>query len=237
MAPNTTLIGEKGCFAYCVNAIPGVAKKLAEKEESLNEIAQKIGQEWHQKRLEFLRTKIRFDVLKIVTDKSEFSKELRNLSSRDQQALMETNQNLRISREQDYQGLLQPHSIKLKLSEKLIKIVQTEMRNILLKTCSDLYLHYLQQTPNETNNAETTAEIYKHALSLPSLIRNDLDCLERMEEHRNSKYNEKKFDVERQKRQTLEEHFNILNQIVDIHLTDRLPRSNHLNAEYLTAKV
>lgn len=237
MAAKTKLVRDGGSFEYCVNAIPGIAKKLPEKEEYLNEQTQKIDQEWRQKRLEFLRTKIRFDVLKSVTDESEFPKEFQKLPLRDQQTLIETNQNLRISRKQDYQGLLQPHAMKVKIPEKLNVIVKAEMRNRLLQTFSDLLSHYRPQKPNEINNTETTAEIYTRANNLPSLIKNDLDCLERMDEHKNKYDDEKNVNAERQKRQTLEEHFHILNQIVDIHLTDRVPRTNHLHADYLTAKV
>ena len=223
-------------FSLCTTAIPDLARKLAQKEKSLNEEANKINEEWHQKRLEFLRTTIWYDVLKLVTDESKHPREIRN--PKDKQMMIELHQNLRAFRQEQKQSGLHTYVGKAKCTEKLSKIIQSEMKSRLLQILCDLLSHYKTNSTNETNNAVGRVEVYQRAHSLPMLIRNDLDCLELMEEHKHGKYHDMTdMDAENQKKKTLKQHLRILNQIVDIHLTDRMPKSNHIYADHLTAKV
>ena len=238
MAMKTKLVSSREKLKYCDKAIPGLAEKILAKEESLNSSALKIDQEWRQKQSGYFCSKIRFGVLKFVTESTNLSKDLRNFSIKDKHTVEEISQNLRISNKQNFQGLFDPFQTKSKLSDSSTEVVKTEMKMKLLETFRDLLSHYRSQNDTETNNINSSVEVYKRSIDLVNLIKNDLNCLEKMENDRNSKYDEDTdINAELQKQKTLEEHFHILNQIVDIHLTDRMPQTKHYHADNLAAKV
>ena len=125
----------------------------------------------------------------------------------------------------------------LQLTAKLSQVVKSEMKTKLLETVNDLLQHYMPYAGAEINCTSET-EIYKRANNLVTLIKNDIECLERMREHKNSKYvDDTDINMEKQKKQRLEEHFNALDRIVNTHLADRTPKENHLRADNLAAKV
>ena len=87
-------------------------------------------------------------------------------------------------------------------------------------------------------NSTNIATVYKRANDLVDLIKNDQDCLERMREHKNRKYNDDtNINVEKKKKQMQEEHINALQQIVNVHLTNRIPNERNQQADHLGAKV
>ena len=237
MSTKSKFLCSKESIEYCEKSIPGLTDILSEKLEYLDNSTQKTHNEWRQKRIAYMRAKIRLDTLKSIIEESQFSKDVHCLSIKDQQTLTEITQNLRISNDQHFQRTVPPHAPNIIITEKLSQLVKTEMKKKLLETLCDLHLHYMPHGITEITKPNI-AGAYKSANDLVDLIKNDLNCLERMREHKNSKYNDDmNINIEKKKKQRLEEHYNALEQIVNIHLTNRIPNERHQQADHLAAKV
>ena len=237
MSTKTKLMCSKESIEYCEKSIPGLTDILSGKLEYMDNSIQKTHIEWRQKRICYMRAKIRLDTVKSTIEESQFCIDIRSLSMKDQQTLNEINQNLRISNNQHFQRAVPSRTPNLNITEKLSQLVKTEMKKKLFEIISDLHLHYVSHGIAEVNSTNT-ADVYKSANDLVDLIKNDLDCLERMREHKNSKFDDDtNINIEKKKKQRLEEHFNALEQIVNVHLTNGIPKARHHQADQLAAKV
>ena len=222
---------------YFNNRIPGLITKLSEKQASISENASKIHSEWQHKRLSFLRTKTRLDTLRFVIEESQSNNKFRNSASKDQQKLVEINHMLRVVGDRKFDGLSQHITPNQTLNEKLVEVIKTEMKMKLLNTCSELSLHY-SQSDEKRISIRNVAAIYQNSLDLVNMIKNDLNCLELVKEFKFSKFDDKTdLNIEKQKKQRLKDHLQVLNKIVDTHLTSSVPKLNDTNVDHLAAKV
>ena len=86
--------------------------------------------------------------------------------------------------------------------------------------------------------ANEEGEVEKIANNLVIFIKNDLVCIQKIENYKNSKYNEQENkNVDQQTKTKFEEHIRTLNDIVNIHLINRVPEFHHCQANHLAAKV
>ena len=117
------------------------------------------------------------------------------------------------------------------------KVLCLFMKMKLLNTCSELSLHYSQSDEKRISNRNVAA-IYQNSLNLVNMIKNDLHCLELVKEFKFSKFDDKTdLNIEKQKKQRLKDHLQVLNKIVDTHLTSSVPKLNDTNVDRLAAKV
>ena len=127
----------------CEKAVPGLTDIVSEKLQNLDNSIQKTYNEWRQKRIAFIRAKIRLETLKSVLEELQFSKGIPGLSVEDQQTLTEINQNLRISNCQHTQRAVPACALNSNITEKTSHLIKTGIRNKLLETLNDLHLHYM----------------------------------------------------------------------------------------------
>ena len=232
------LVPYKEKIEYFDNIVPGLVTKLSEKETSLIESTSNIQREWQQKRILYLRTKLKLNTLRHVIEESHFSKAFQNLTLKDQQKLTEINHNLRMSGERKFHGILQHIPSTQRVNEKLAEMVKTEMKLKLLDTCSELLLHYYTLSDGNGIRNRNVAVLYQKGLELATLIKNDITCIESVMDHRISKFDDRTdINTEKQKKQRLNDHLLALNKIVDMHLIDSVPKANDTNVDHLAAKV
>ena len=232
------LLFDEESMKYSKKAIPGLMEKIEEKEVSLNSSAEKSYQEWTQKRVNFLRSKVKYDFLTDVTENAKQCKDLCHISARDKQALDDLKQRLHCSKDDSFYRLLDPNAQKSKNSEHVTKVIKTEMRDNMIQTLQDLMKHYSAHSNHNADITKNVAEVEKIANDLVIFIKNDLECIQKMENYKNSKYNEEEHkNVDQQTKVKFEEHIRTLNEIVNIHLINRVPEFHHCQANHLAAKV
>ena len=232
------LLFDEESMKYSKKAIPGLMEKIEEKEVSLNSSSEKSYQEWTQKRVNFLRSKVKYDFLTDVTENAKHCKDLCHISLRDKQALDNLKQRLHCSKDDSFYRLLDPNAQKSKNSEHVTKVIKTEMRDNMIQTLQDLMKHYSAHSNHNADIIKNLAEVEKIASDLVIFIKNDLECIQKIENYKNSKYNEQEHkNVDQQTKIKFEEHIRTLNEIVNIHLINRVPEFHHCQANYLAAKV
>ena len=95
------------------------------------------------------------------------------------------------------------------------------MRDNMIQTLQDLMKHYSAHSNHNADITKNVAEVEKIANDLVIFIKNDLECIQKMENYKNSKYNEEEHkNVDQQIKIKFEEHIRTLNEIVNIHLTN-----------------
>ena len=232
------LLFDEESMKYSKKAIPGLMEKIEEKEVSLNSSSEKSYQEWTQKRVNFLRSKVKYDFLTDVTENAKHCKDLCHISLRDKQALDNLKQRLHCSKDDSFYRLLDPNAQKSKNSEHVTKVIKTEMRDNMIQTLQDLMKHYSAHSNHNADIIKNLAEVEKIASDLVIFIKNDLECIQKIENYKNSKYNEQEHkNVDQQTKIKFEEHIRTLNEIVNIHLINRVPEFHHCQANHLAAKV
>jgi len=205
---------------------------------SLNSSSEKSYQEWTQKRVKFLRSKVKYDFLTDVTENAKHCKDLCHISVRDKQALDNLKQRLHCSKDDSFYRLLDPNAQKSKNGEHVTKVIKTEMRDNMIQTLQDLMKHYSAHSNHNADIIKNLAEVEKIASDLVIFIKNDLECIQKIEDNKNSKYNEQEHkNVDQQTKIKFEEHIRTLNEIVNIHLINRVPEFHHCQANYLAAKA
>ena len=232
------LIPSKQKAEYIESHVPGFVTKLSKKQSSLHDSALKTQKEWQQKRVCYLRTKLKLDVLREVIEDIQVSRAYQNLTHKDQQKLIEVNNIVRTSGNRIFDGLLSNITHNHKVDDKINDMIKTEMKMKILNTCSELLCHYYSHNEVKGTSSRNPASLYQKSLDLVNLIKNDIHCIDNVTENKISKFDDRnEIDVEKQKKQRLKDHLCVLNQIVDIHLTGSVPKANDTNVEHLAAKV
>ena len=232
------LIPCKEKIEFLDNQVPGLLAKLSEKQTSLDDSFLNIQKEWQQKRVCYLRTKLKLDLLLTVLEEFQLTKHYQNLTYKEQQKLTEMNHTLRSSRIDKSDGLLRNVPQNQKIDEKIAEKIKVEMKMKMLATCSELLLHYYSNKEVKGNSIRNAGSLYKNALELVNLIKNDLYCITNATEYKISKFEESnEINTEKQKKQRLKDHLHVLNQIVETHLINSVPKNNDTNVDHLAAKV
>ena len=232
------LIPSKQKAEYFESHLPGFVTKLSEKQSSLHDSALKTQKEWQQKRVCYLRTKLKLDVLREVIEESQVSREYQNLTYKDQQKLTEINDIVRASGNRTFDGLQSNITHNEKVDDRINDMIKTEMKMKILNTCSELLCHYYSHNEVKGTSSRNAASLYQKSSALVNLIKNDIHCIDNVTENKISKFDDRtEINTEKQKKQRLKDHLYILNQIVDTHLIGSVPKANDTNVEHLAAKV
>ena len=232
------LIPSKQKGEYFESHLPGFVTKLSEKQSSLHDSALKTHKEWQQKRVCYLRTKLKLDVLREVIEESQVSRGYQNLTQHEQQKLTEINNIVRASGNRSFDGLVNNITHKHKVDDRINDMIKTEMKMKILNTCSELLSHYNSHIEVKGTSSRDTGTLYQKSLDLVNLIKNDIHCIDNVTENKISKFDDRnEINTEKQKKQRLKDHLSVLNQIVDTHLIGSVPKANDTNVEHLAAKV
>jgi hypothetical protein len=203
--------------------VKGLPADLEAKLKERKQILQASSNDWHTSRLEYLKTKIKFDILidlslQIGLSKSspaiKVSPELIVSSSRWVQSVQD-------------QLLNGKKSPAAKLSPEIIAALKETMLDLLLDRCTNLLNHWSFPDSSENNG-------YLKAKQLPIFVQADLETLKSNSNLHQNKVREIK--TESQRKDLIKTHVAIARELMTKHALDHVSTLNRLQVDYTSAK-